>query len=798
MENLTNFYYRYLRFIQAKDDSTATLHDKYMALSYAVRSQMVDKWIETQKCYHTNNPRRVYYLSMEYVFGRSLKQNIISLGLEKNALEAAENLGFSLDELYKQEDDFELGNPGKGGRAACFLEALSSCEIPSMGYGLNYDYALFQQEIKNGIQTEHPYDWIHKYHSWHIRRPEYAHTVDLNGKIGSSEDQDDKDENIWIPSESVVAVPYDFPVSGYKNDVVNTLRLWTAQSSEEFLPDYNNHGDYIRACEEKFKSGRITNYLFPEEVIHKANEMRIKQQYFFVSASLQDIFRRHKLIDPNIMDIDKKIIIQLSGCRCAMAIPEFMRLLLDKENIGWDDAWRITRNVFVYTSHEITNNNFEKLPIYLLEQIVPRHAQIIHEINRWHLDTISKEIKDDEELSSALSIVEDGEVKRVKMEPLAIIGSSCINGISHVQTEILKNQVYPKMFNIITSKIKNITNGVSIRRWLLGANKPLSGFINGLIGDSWTKNYEDIGKLETFCNDSEVLSRFEDVKHTAKRRLNNVLKESFGITFNPKALLDVNCRRIHLSKRQFLHILYILSQYIRLKNGEEIGIPRTFIFGGRAAPSDFLAKQVVHLIHIVMGIINNDPVAKNKINVIFIPNFGASIGEDVIPAADLSEQISAANSEACSTSNMKFAINGSVTIASQSGSNVEMIEKLGSENIIVFGNKSKELDSLTNYDPKEVINTNNVLQEIFAFIDEVLPSFPDGNLINPLLASIKDNDSYYVLLESEDYFNKQKRVDELYKDRKTWLSMSLRNIARSGWFSNDRAISEYSKDIWKI
>lgn len=793
MENLTNFYYRYLRFIQAKDDSTATPHDKYMALSYAVRSQLVEKWIETQKCYHANNPRRVYFLSMEYVFGKSLKQNIISLGLEKSAQEAAENLGFSLELLYKQEDDFDLGNPGKGGRAACFLESLSSCEVPSMGYGLNYDYALFQQEIKNGLQTEHPYDWINKCHSWHIRRPEYAHTVYLNGKIKGS-----KKKRSWYPSENVVAIPYDFPVAGYNNDVVNTLRLWTAQASEEFLPDYNNHGDYIRACEEKFKSGRITNYLFPEEVIHKASEMRIKQQYFFVSATLQDIFRRHKLIDSDIVNIDKKIIIQLSGCRCAMAVPEFMRLLIDIEHIAWDDAWRITRNVFAYTSHEVTNNNFEKLPIYLLKKIIPRHAEIIDEINRWHLETVSEQVKCDDDLLQELSIVEEGEVKRVRMEPLAIIGSSCINGISHVQTNILRKQVYPQMFNTVSSKIKNVTHGISIRRWLLCANKPLTSLITQLIGDFWTSNHENIQKLEEFSDDSEILSRFEDVKHTAKRHLNSVLQESFGISFNPKSLLDVNCRRIHLCKRQLLHIFYILSQYLRIKKGEKYSIPRTHLFGGRAAPSDFLAKQVVHFIHIVMGIINNDPAVKNRMNIIFIPNFSASLGEDVVPAADLSEQISTANSEACSTSNMKFAINGAVTIASKCGSNIELIEKIGAENVVVFGRKGEELDSLKSYEPRKIIAANKGLQEIFAFIDEVLPTIPDGNLINPLLASLKDNDSYYVLLEFEEYLNRQKQVDELYKDRRAWLSMSLKNIARSGWFSSDRAIHEYSQGIWKL
>lgn len=798
MENITNFYYRYLRYIQAKDDTTATLYDKYMALSYAVRSLMVDKWIDTQKKNNDDNPRRVYYLSMEYVFGKCLKQNIINLGLEKNAAEAAENLGFSLEELYEQENDFELGNPGRGGLAASFLDSMTTLGIPAMGYGLHYDYALFRQQLKDGMQTEQPYDWLHKEHPWEIKRPEYYCTVGFYGDIQSLEDDNSVQKQCWTPSDNVIAMPYDFPVPGYKNDVVNTLRLWSAQASEEFLPDYVHHKDYVRACEEKFQSGRITNYLFPDEDVQRATEMRIKQQYFFVSASLQDIMRRYKLQNSDILDIDKKIAIQLNGSNCAIAIAEFMRLLIDNEHVSWDDAWRITRNIFAYTSHAVSYDNLERWPCYLIEDVIPRHLQIIYDINQRHLDAVRNNKKSDNNLIREISIIEEGEVKWARMAHLAVIGSSYVNGVSRAQSELLEKRVFSKLIDSVHLKIGNKTNGIAFRRWLLCANKPLAGLINELIGDSWVTNYKDIEKIEEFIKDNEVIARLGDIKHAAKRHLTSVLKYSYGLDLDPNTFLDIHCRRIHPYKRQVLHVLYILSQYLRIIQGDDVAIHRTHIFGGRAAPSDFLAKQVIHFINIVSEIVNRDPITKNKLRVIFIPNYGISMAEKIIPAADLSEQISTPNFEASGTSNMKFAINGAVTIASQSGANIEIAEKVGSGNIFVFGRSGKELDDLQSYKPNEILDSNDELKIIFSFFDEILPSFPDGKLINPLLASLKDSDPYFVLLDFDDYIEKQNKIDKLYKNRPFWSSMSLKNIARSGWFSSDRVINEYSHDIWKV
>ena len=798
MENLSTFYYRYLRYIQAKDDSTATLNDKYMALSYAVRSQMVDKWISSQKKYHENNPRRVYFLSTEYVFGKNLKFNLINLGLEKSAAEAAESLGFSLDKLYEQEDDFELGNPSKGTLAACFLDSMATLGMPGMGYGLNYDYAFFQQKIDSGTQDEKPYDWLHKGHSWEIKRPEYSCNVGFYGKTQTIDDEKGNTKKLWEPSEDVIAVPHDFPVTGNENDTVNTLRLWSAQASEEFLPDYIHHGDYIRACEEKFHSGRITHYLFPDEDVRRATEMRIKQRYFFVSASLQDIIRRYKLHNPDILDLDKKVVIQLHGSRCAIAVVELLRILMDGENVSFVDAWRVTQNVFTYTCFASALDQMEKWPLYLMEEIVPRHTSLIYDINKWHLDKVRSKGRPNKNMLRELSIIEGGEVKWVKMSHLAALGSSCVNGVSQEQTDILNDVIFSRFKKNVSVTIKNITHGIAIRKWLLCANKPLASFINQLIGESWITNYKDIEKLENYLDDNEIKARLGDIKHAAKRQLQSVLQFSNDIDFDANSFLDVDCKRIHHYKRQVLHILYILSQYLRIKNGEDIGIYRTHIFGGKASPSDLLAKQIIQLINIVVEIVNKDPLTTSKLRVHFVPNYNVSMAEKIIPAADLSEQISAAHREASGTTGMKFALNGAITIASKSGSNIELARKLGDDNVIFFGNTSDELNTMKKYKPFELIESNKDLKKIFSFLDEVLPSFPGGNKINPLLASLRDLDPYFVLLDFEDYINKQYRIDELYKDRSAWLSISLKSIARSGWFSSDRMVQEFSQDIWKL
>ncbi|MBD3347365.1 MAG: glycogen/starch/alpha-glucan family phosphorylase [Chitinivibrionales bacterium] len=795
MSTLKDFYYRYLRYFLAKDYATATSYDKYLALSYAVRSQMVDNWIVTQKMYHENNVRRVYYLSMEYILGKSLRQNIVNMGIEKSVIDVGVDLGFSLEELVEKEDDFELGNGGKGRLAACFIDSMASAALPAIGYGLRYDFGLYRQEISNGQQIEEPYDWLHKGHPWEIIRPQYSCEVEFLGE--SHAPAKGKTWREWINTEKAIAIPYDIPIPGYKNSTVNTLRLWSARSAEVFKPDYQHHGDYIRACEEMAGTGTLTNILFPEEDVLRATEQRLKQQFFLVSASLKDIVRRFKVHNKDITDLDKKVVIQLNGTRCALAIPELMRMLLDIEQLTWERAWSIVENVFAYTSHAVGKDDLEAWPVYMMTQIFPRHMEIINEINARHLERISKTDKGKSVISD-LSLIEEGEVKRIRMSHLAVIGSFAVNGVSKIQTDMLKSDIYPKFFNSTPNKFVSITNGVAHRRWLLSANRPLAGLITETIGDGWITDSSQLRKLELYKNKNDFLFMLDDIKHSAKKNLASVVKQTLDITINPNALFDVQCTRIHLPKRQLLHFLNVVSRYLRIKNGEESVQNRVHIFAGKAAPSDHLAKQMVHLINIFADIINNDPQMENNLRVVFIPDYGITWAEHMIPAADIAEQLSIPLIEASGTSNMKFALNGAVILASWSGANIELSERLGNESILTFGKKKSEYPQKENYYPSEILEHNAELKEIINFIESTLSAIPDGPSIYPLLSSLRDIDDQYILYDYDDYTEKQHKIDLLYKKRLDWLQKCLLNIARSGWFSSDRTISEYENNIWKV
>lgn len=795
---LRDTYYRYLRYFLAKDETTATTYDKYMALAYAVRSEMVDRWIKTQKSYHVDYPRRVYYLSMEYIFGKSLYQNMVNLGIEQPIQSAVRSLGFDIEELYAKEDDFELGNGGKGRTAACLMESMATQGIPAMGYGLRYDYAQFQQEIKNGVQIEKPNDWLHRGHPWEIVRPEYGCVVKFAGEIQRVDESRPLGPYEWKNTEIVHAVPYDVPVVGYRNETVNTLRLWSARPSEEFLPDYFNHNDYVRACEEKSQSGRITKVLFPEEDVRRAHELRIRQQYFFVSAVIQDIIRRHKTHHKNILDLDSKVTIQLAGSRCALAIPEMMRILIDNEGVQWEKAWEMTRNVFAYTSNAVLRDNLELWPVYKIGQTLPRIMQIIYDINQAHLDSVKVRYGNNTELLRNLSLIEEGEVKRIRFADLAVLGSHSVNGVSMAQTDILKSLIFPNAALYYPEKFSCKTNGVAHRRWLLVANRPLSELITKIIGDKWVRNAEELGKLEKFLDDPRVLKELKNVKDKAKLAFCRAVKKHLDIDLDSTMLFDIQSRNIHTAKRQVLHILYILHRYLQVKNGGDVRSRRTHIFAGKASPSDFLAKQIIHLIHVTADLVNNDPDVKDKMQVVFIPNFGMTWAEVVIPAADLSEQISTATLEASGTYSMKFAFNGALTIASRSGSNVEMIQKVGEENIFAFGKTGEELLKMEHYNPAAVISGDNRLQSIFTLLDTYVPTVQEGSAIYPLISSLRDSDRQFVLLDFDDYVRKQETIDELYQEGSAWARKSLFNIARIGWFSSDRTVRDYAQNIWKV
>jgi glycogen phosphorylase len=797
-KDLRQTYYNYLRYFLAKDETTATSYDKYMALAYVVRSELTDKWISTQKKYSSRNVRRVYFLSMEYIFGKSMNQNILNAGIEGPIEQAVSALGFSLKELYAQEDDFELGNSGKGRMASCYLDSMATLGVPAMAYGLRYDYAQFQQNMQNGMQVERPYDWLHRGHPWEIIRPEYSCAVNFNGNCALRDDKELLGSYAWNSGEQVHAIPYDVPIAGYENDVVNTLRLWSARASEEFLPDYSNHGDYVRACEEKSELGRITKVLFPEEDVRRSTEMRMKQQYFFIAASLQDIIRRYKISNKNILDFDTKVAIHLNGSRCALAIPELMRILVDVEGVPWEKAWSITSNVFSYTSHAMHRDHIESWPVYKVTQMLPRHMQIMFDINQIHLENIRQTFSSDPEIVRELSLIEEGDVKRIRLANLAVLGSFSVNGVSRVQTDVLCKTLFPVHTRFYPDKFRNVTTGVAHRRWLLTGNPELSALISTQIGTSWTIHSENLAQLEEKLNDRTTLQQLSEVKLAAKRKLCDYL-ETIGIQrLDPYALFDVQVGKIHPGKRQVLHLFHILNDYLRIKAGETVASPRVHIFSGKASPSDFLAKQIIHLINVVSDIVNNDTDVSRKLAVVFVPNFGMTEAERILPAADLSEQLSTPLFEAAGTFNMKFAFNGALTLGSRAGSNLELAEKIGEPPFYTFGKTIDDLQELQAYTPSALIEADKRLKAISDLLEEVLPSIPEGSAVYPLLSSLRDTDRYYVLLDFDDYTRQQERIDAAFGDQWEWSQKCLLTIARCGLFSSDQTIRNYAGNIWKV
>jgi glycogen phosphorylase len=799
MEPIKESYGRYLRYILAKDNLTATGYDKFLALSYAVRSEIIDRWIETQANYHNENVKRIYLLSMEHMFGRNLKQNIINLDIEKNVAEHAEKLGFSPEDLYEQEDSFDLGNGGKARLAACMQDAMATRGIAATAYGLRYDFGAFRQEIKNNAQVEKPYDWLHKGHPWEIIRPEYRCEICFSGKSERANRPDNPLAGVWNAGEKVVAIPYDFPVPGYKNRTVNTLRLWASRGSEEFLPDYINHGDYLRACEDKSRSGTVAKVLFPEEDVLRATELRLKQHYFLLAASLFDILRRYKRDYGTIVGFETKAVIQLTGSNCALAIPELMRLLVDVENVPWKTAWDVTRNVFAYTSTAVSKESLETWPVYMMTQVLPRHMEIIYEINQNHLDDIRARFGNREDLVRELSIIQEGEVKRVKLANLALIGSFAANGVSRSQSETLKKNIFPEFSMVSPEKFQNKTNGISHRRWLLSANRPLAELITKAIGDTWAQKPENLSKLGPFARKEDFCRHVANIHLAAKKNLAWFIKKQCNIEVAPEALFDVHCKKIHQYKRQVLHVLGILSKYVRIKNGEAAGVARVHIFAGKAAPSDQLAKQIIKLINLTASFVNNDPAVGDRLKVVFLPDYDVSMAEKIVPAADISEQIATPGQEASGTGNIKFAINGALIMASKGGSNLELVERLGPENLVVFGKSLEELPGVGHYQPWELILGNKHLSAIFSTLEDRLKTVRQNGLsINPLLSTLKDSDRYFVLLDFDDYVRQQERAETLFADHDAWFSRSVTTISRSGWFSIDRTVTEYARDIWKV
>lgn len=799
---------KHLKYSMVKDEYSATELDKLFSLALTVRDRLVEKWIKTQQRYYeTQDVKRVYYLSLEFLIGRMLINNIINLRIDKEVRKAMEDIGIDIEKLAELEEDPGLGNGGLGRLAACFLDSLATLEYPAYGYGIRYEFGIFKQVFQNGYQVEKPEEWLKFGNPWEIERPEYSVPVKFYGRVHSYV-KDGKLKFEWVDTQDVLAVPYDTPIVGYDTNTVNTLRLWSARASEEFDLQIFNHGDYIKAVENKNLSEVISKVLYPNDNIYEGKELRLKQEYFFVSASLQDIIRRFKKQFGNNFELfPDKVAIQLNDTHPALAIPELMRILVDIEELPWEKAWDITVKTFGYTNHTVMPEALEKWEVTLIERLFPRHLQIINEINRRFLNEVSIRFNDLNKIRN-VSIFEEGPSKMVRMANLCVIGSHSVNGVSELHTNILKNSVMKDFYDIFPEKFNNKTNGVTQRRWLLLANPGLANLITEAIGDKWTKDLYELRKLEKFVNDRSFLDKFHEVKQKNKERLAKYVKDICNVKIDPATIFDVQVKRLHEYKRQLLNAMHIIYLYNQIKDNPNLDIyPRTFIFGAKAAPGYYMAKLIIKLINSIAETINKDKAVNEKIKVVFIPNYNVSLAEKIIPAANVSEQISTAGKEASGTGNMKFALNGAITIGTLDGANVEIMEEVGEDNIFIFGLKAEEVAELRmsgRYNPYEIYNSNPHIKRILDMINSSYFAPKEQGIFEPIYNSLlfgrggSAPDEYFLLADFDSYKDTHAKIDSLYRDKYEWNKKALLNTARMGKFSSDRTIKEYAEEIWKV
>jgi glycogen phosphorylase len=786
----------------AHDMVNSTALDKYRALAYAVRDQNLSKWLKTQETYYQKNPKRIYYLSLEYLMGRTLKNNLLNLGIDIQVDQALEEMGFSLEDISELEPDAGLGNGGLGRLAACFIDSMATMELPAYAYGIRYEYGMFMQTLKELQQQEHPDNWLRYGNPWEIARAEAEYKVHFFGKVKTYRDRDGKKISAWIETEEIIALGYDVPVPGYDSNTVNTLKLWAANSSQDFNLQTFNAGDYINAIIEKHNSETISKVLYPNDQNYEGKTLRLEQQYFMVCASLQDILKRLEKCGDDLRDLPIKAAIHLNDTHPSIAIVELMRILVDIHYMGWDEAWDITTKTFAYTNHTVLPEALEKWPVELFEKVLPRHLQIIYEINRKFLELVQALHPGDHNRFERMSIIEENNPKNVRMANLAIIGSFSVNGVAALHTKILQEGIFKDFYEVFPDKFNNKTNGITPRRWLKHCNKRLSDLITSKIGNNWVKNLFELKKLEEFANDKSFLDDWDQVKQENKKVLAEVIKKSCHIQVNVNSIFDVQVKRIHEYKRQLLNILHVITLYNRIKSGQSDNfVPRTVIFGGKAAPGYQRAKDIIHLINCVANLINRDRLTRNLLNVAFIPNYGVSIAEKIFPGSDLSEQISTAGMEASGTGNMKFALNGALTIGTLDGANVEIMEEVGQENIFIFGKTEAQITEMKHneYNPQHYYENDSELKQVMNQIRDGYFSPIQPDLFKPLFNDlIYHGDPFFVLADYRSYVNCQAKVDEAYNDKNKWLEMAILNVARMGKFSSDRVIQEYADEIWDI
>ncbi len=787
-----------LFYIQGKFPAIATRNDYYMALAYTVRDRLVHNWIRTVETWLQKDVKIVCYLSAEFLLGPHLGNNLINLGIYDPVRKTAEAVGQDLDKLLEQEEEPGLGNGGLGRLAACYMDSLSTLEVPAIGFGIRYEHGIFHQEIQNGWQVEMTDNWLQLGNPWEIARPEVQFEVKLGGRTQTYRDQDGRQRVRWIPDRVVKGTPYDTPISGYRVNTCNTLRLWKAGAAESFDFQAFNIGDYYGAVEDKVASENLTKVLYPNDEPVAGKQLRLEQQYFFVSCSLQNILYIHRQAG-GLEDLHKLWALQLNDTHPAIAIAELMRLLVDENAMDWDQAWKITVATCGFTNHTLLPEALEKWPLPLFARVLPRHLEIIFEINRRFLDEVQLRFPKDVDRLSRMSLIDEGGQKNVRMANLACVGSHAINGVAALHTELLQQNVLRDFYEMTPQKFSNKTNGVTPRRFMVLSNPGLSRLITGRIGEGWVKDLNQLRGLEPLAEDSQFQNDWQRVKIENKKSLVDLIFDQTGISTDPNSLFDIQVKRIHEYKRQHLNVLHIITLYNRIRENPQMQVtPRTFIFGGKAAPGYFLAKLIIKLVNAVGDVVNSDPAVKDRLKVVFVPDLSVKTGRWIYPAADLSEQISTAGKEASGTGNMKFSMNGALTIGTLDGANVEIREEVGAENFFLFGLTAAQVKDLKaqGYNPRDYYASDQRLRQA---LDQIHSGhFPGGDtrLFQPLVDVLLQRDEYLVLADYRSYIECQDRVAELYRDQAQWTRIAILNVARMGKFSSDRAIREYCRDIW--
>ncbi len=784
-----------------KDNYTATDRDWFHATAYVVRDRLIERWMETMRTYYREDTKRVYYFSLEFLIGRSLINSLLNLGFCDEAKEALFELGLDLEAIADLEFDAALGNGGLGRLAACFLDSMATLSLPGYGYGIRYEYGMFRQAIENGHQVEHPDNWLRYGNPWEFPRPEVLYPVKFYGEVVQFRDEGGRVHHQWQDTDEVMAMAYDTPIPGYGVDTVNNMRLWSAKASRDFDLRYFNEGNYIKAVEDKTDSENLSKVLYPSDETTEGRELRLKQQYFFVSASLQDIIARFLKQHDSLLDLPEKVAIQLNDTHPSIAIPELMRLLMDRYHLEWEPAWGITTRVFSYTNHTLLPEALEAWPVPLFEQLLPRHLQIIYEVNSRFLNRVMHQFPGDVERLRRMSLIEEDGNKRVRMAHLAIVGSHKVNGVAAIHTELLKTRIFRDFHELMPERFVNVTNGITPRLWLNQANPKLSDLISRHIGHDWVTDLPKLAELAPMADDAGFLEEFRQVKRANKEAVATALAERLGVRVDPTSMFDVQVKRLHEYKRQLLNLLHVVTLYNRIRNGQaDERVARTVMFAGKAAPSYDMAKLQIELINAVADIVNNDPRVGDRLKVLFIPNYDVSTAVELIPSVDLSEQISTAGTEASGTGNMKLALNGALTIGTLDGANIEIRQEVGEENIFIFGSTVEDLEVLRRdgYSAKAYVQADPELKQVLEMIGDGYFSPGEPNRFKPVVNGLLNHDRYFVIADYRPYVECQEDVDRLYHDPDAWAHRAVLNTAFMGHFSSDRTVREYAEKIWDV